>query len=70
MGYEWHNKCLEIGGDGSVIKALNERRIVSIELLLDGVKFVEGCDDYFGAMLTPLQLDKFISELVEMRAKL
>lgn len=56
---------------GSVLEYLGDydNRIVSIEIVDDGFKFIEQCDMYFSEILSLAEFDRFIKELQDLREK-
>jgi hypothetical protein len=55
-------------GEGyTVIEALNDARVVSIDRLEDGrIAFAERCDDYFIAVLSQDQVRELARELIAL----
>lgn len=69
MKYEWFDDILPENKD-TILGSLEEERIVSFSIGKNGLQVVEQCDQYFGSTLTLPQLDRLISELKGLRAKM
>lgn len=63
---EWHDEILE-EKNPTIIGSLLDARIVDFEVTTKGCRVMEACDNYFGATLSPWQLDRLIDELKAIR---